>query len=516
MNIIPHIFIPGIIGIVIFAIVFFKYPRWAIAGIIIATPIIAMTWDYYIILEINFLKIYTGIFVILGVIYIIYPVRKRMPEVSNGLQCSIYPIWLIFLGLNFISIFIISTSGLFINKIEYFLRILNGFVVLILFVHLFNFQKDKKLVLSIFIGAGIFPLLLWLIPMLIGNPIISNDPLKRIIGPYNDFWNFMFYGIQTVICCLAYLVITNKHEFNTNNTNKKGLKTNDVTTAVIARSPEDIEGRRSNLFFFLRLPHSLFRLCSPQKISGQARQIRSFAMTKGKLSDNSIKFIKSVVLYFMIIIGIIMVYKCYTKAGWITLSACFFIWFLLRKKVVQTLLVPAIIAVIIFINPFASEFRLVFQNEIDYFIKGSATKTEVFRGRLDRWETGMDDFNELPVVNKLFGGGKNVGYPENDYLRVLWHNGIIGFVVFIILLGLAGYLLIRKYVHPIRNLGQGFSNGVKNKDPVVLVSILTMLMYILFATGFYPMFYPAFQWFMWGMIGFVLSERKGCEKTAQR
>ncbi|GAH47690.1 unnamed protein product, partial [marine sediment metagenome] len=68
---------------------------------------------------------------------------------------------------------------------------------------------------------------------------------------------------------------------------------------------------------------------------------------------------------------------------------------------------------------------------------------------------GMASFNTLPVINKLFGAQKSIGDPENDYLRVLWDNGIIGFIAYFILLGLTGYLLIRKYV--------------KNKDPVVLM-----------------------------------------------
>lgn len=198
MNINPILFYPLSIGLLIFTYAFFKWPKYAIAGLIIAKPIIDLTWDYHILLDINLLKLYAGLFVILGAIYIIH----HRPKI---LRHPLSIVWLIFLGLNFVSFFIISQAYMPLAKINYFLRILTGFVALIMFAHLFDFKKDKKFILSIFIIAGIFPILLWLIPVIIGNPIISNDPLRRIMGPYQNFWNFNFYAIQTLIFCLAYL-----------------------------------------------------------------------------------------------------------------------------------------------------------------------------------------------------------------------------------------------------------------------------------------------------------------------
>lgn len=80
MNIIPEIFYPLTIGLVFFTIAFFKWPKYALAGLIIAKPIIDLTWDYNVVLSINFLKIYAGLFVILGVIYIIV---KRVPILTS-------------------------------------------------------------------------------------------------------------------------------------------------------------------------------------------------------------------------------------------------------------------------------------------------------------------------------------------------------------------------------------------------------------------------------------------------
>ncbi|MGB3478344.1 MAG: O-antigen ligase family protein [bacterium] len=413
---------------ILFVLIFLRYPRWALVGIIIAKPVIDLTWNFFVAPNINFLKIYSSVFVIIGILFIIIHHLKSIQHTINWL-------WLFFLLLNFISIFIITNSTTWIDKIDYFLRISSGLVVYILFTQLFSFKKDRSAVLLIFIGAGVCSMLIWLIPALIGRPLFSNDPLKRIIGPYHDFWNFMFYGTQVVFSCLALLAVVSKNALRS-------------TSNTIIRTISYL--KRKNIL--------------------------------------------SVILWFLIIVGIFMVYKCYTKAGWVTLGVCLFIWFLLRKRYIVAVLIPVLIILFISITPFSNEFHRTFSNEIGYYINGAEIKEEVFRGRLSRWDQGMVAFKEAPVVNKLFGIEKSEVNPENDYLRVLWDNGIIGFMIFLALLGVTGYLLIRKYA--------------KNKDPVGLLGIIVWVMYLLYSIGSYPMLYPAFQWFMWGIIGFVLSERK--------
>ena len=114
----------------------------------------------------------------------------------------------------------------------------------------------------------------------------------------------------------------------------------------------------------------------------------------------------------------------------------------------------------------------------------------------------MVEFANAPPINKAFGMEKGVVNPENDYLRVLWDNGIVGFIVYVALLAVTAIMLIRQYL--------------QNKDPIVILGICILVMYMLHSIGSYPMLYPAFQWLMWGVIGFVLAERKSREKMARR
>ena len=102
----------------------------------------------------------------------------------------------------------------------------------------------------------------------------------------------------------------------------------------------------------------------------------------------------------------------------------------------------------------------------------------------------MHHFRELPVINKLFGANKSIGNPENDYLRVLWQNGIFGFLSYISLLCLTGYFLISRYAG--------------TKEVVILMGILVFIVFLVNSIGSYAMYYPNLQWFMWGMVGLIL------------
>jgi O-antigen ligase len=112
----------------------------------------------------------------------------------------------------------------------------------------------------------------------------------------------------------------------------------------------------------------------------------------------------------------------------------------------------------------------------------------------------MQRFVELPVINKLLGAKKSIGNPENDYLRILWQNGILGFLSYITLLCLTGYFLISRYV--------------VTKEVVILVGILVFTVFLMNGIGSYSMRYPNLQWFIWGIMGFVLSKDQIGENDA--
>jgi len=426
MNIIPHLFIPLSIGVVIFIIAFFKWTKWAVAGLIIAKPIIDLAWDYSIIGDINFLKIYAGLFVILGILYII---QHRIKFWRH----HILLLWLIFIGLNFISYFLISSAYPLLTKAKFILCISNGGITVLLFGILFDREKEGKMVILLFLAAAIVPMLFWLMPVLRGNPVLSSDELQRIIGPYRTMLHFKFYSLQLIIISFALLgIILNR---------SSKVEQEDRIVAHDQR-------------------HFL-----PEKI------------------------IKVLVLCLLIVLGLVVLYLCYSKAGLIIGLVCILIWSILHKKYLIMSLVPIFIIILSLVPPFRQKTEILFKKERDYFISENNTwdSDTLLMGRVGRWKRGYELFRSQNIVNQLFGAELRVEDPVNDYLRILWHNGIIGFVVYCALMVYSGYLVIRQYI--------------KNAHFINSLAIIVFTLYVLDSVGTLALFTIHLQWFTWGIIG---------------
>ena len=106
----------------------------------------------------------------------------------------------------------------------------------------------------------------------------------------------------------------------------------------------------------------------------------------------------------------------------------------------------------------------------------------------------MEKFKSQNVLNIFLGSKHILAYPENDYLRVLWDNGIIGFLIFISLLACTFYFLVNRY----SLMG----------NSLVLAGIIVFIMYLINSLGSYPMLNPAFQWFVWGIIAIQFPRKK--------
>ena len=418
MHIIPEVFYPLLLGLFYLAIYFFKKPRYAIAGFIISKPLIDVFYNYYIILDINFLKLYAGLFAILGVVYII---RNHL----NIFKSPLSRLWFAFLVINFISTFLINQDLLLLARLRIFLSLLNGFVAFILFAELFKYPEDRKLVLLIFILAGLAPVIFWFSQILSPNPYISvagvHDELQRMRGPYASFTNYRFYGLQLLISSLT-----------------------------------------------------LLALISPQSIK---RRLTSF---------------KTLGLSALFIASILLIYKSYSKSAWIILPLCLIIWFLLRKRTIPLLITISLVLGFFTMNPFSRQAKSLFQKEVDTIVLKNNQWSEdtLFMGRYRRWKAGMQDFEVVTTAQKLLGMKKNNHSPENEYLKVLWSNGIIGLIIYLFLLYQIAYQLIIRYN--------------KNKDPIYLAGILIFIMFILSNIGSSLMNSPNSQWFIWGLWGYLL------------
>ena len=110
------------------------------------------------------------------------------------------------------------------------------------------------------------------------------------------------------------------------------------------------------------------------------------------------------------------------------------------------------------------------------------------------WESGYDLFKHSSLQNIIFGMGKYSFYTisaHNDILRVLFANGIIGLIVYLALLGKAGFLVVKRFV--------------RGRSPFALLGVLTFIALIIDSIGTMPTMYPGYQWFAWGVLGLALA-----------
>jgi hypothetical protein len=314
-------------------------------------------------------------------------------------------------------------------------------VVFILFYNIFAHEQNKKFIWQVFLLASVFPILLWLIPVILENPIISDDHLQRIIGPFKGFWYFQFYALQAIVCSLVLLTSERTHTSNT-----------------------DID--HNGMPFFKSLYYRIKTILS----------------------------VKTIVFSCIILISIVMVYKCYSKAGWIILLTIFVIWFLLKKKYLFAILLPIAITVLFFfVKPLRQDFLKTFDNEIGYFIEHTVDKENVFRGRLSWWESVLQDFVTSSLSKKIFGMGDTIDYTSSDYFLMLRNGGMLNLAAYLVLLGATSYYVLKRYFVS------------KNANFAACIIIVAMLLLASIST--HPMMSPSFAWFMWGIIGIILSNR---------
>ncbi len=436
-----YIFIPLSVGLVIFTYAFFKWPKYAVAGLIIAKPIIDTTQDYFIISDINFLKIYAGLFVLLSLTYIIIKQIQILPSFnmknfsfsnyssSTLFQQSITILWLLLIISTFGSVFLITSIHYpIIVRLKYILSVANGFMIFILCKNIFDFDKDKKFFINTFIIAGIFPILLWLIPIIFNTQIYSNDYLMRVKGPYHSFWQFAFVGLQTTIVSFAWLSFPEFH-----NRNK------------------------------FKLHISLF-----------------------------------IIVILIFVISTIMIFRSYSKAFWIAGFLVLVIGFILQRKYILAFFLPVIITVFFLLPQLNRDINKTFENEINYFIHHTSPEQNIFRGRIIIWNKSLNKYLSLPFTQKIIGMGITHkrfidGYIENDFIRILLEQGIVGLLTYLSMLIMLIIVLTHKYYN--------------TNDPIAFISVLSILALFILSTGANILYIPNVLWLVWGSAGFALSKK---------
>ena len=210
------------------------------------------------------------------------------------------------------------------------------------------------------------------------------------------------------------------------------------------------------------------------------------------------KSFKKILLYIYAGLCSFMIFKGYSKAGVTIFVIWTLCWSTFNKKILWLLLIPIIILGINFAtdNKLVDDMETLFSKEIGVY-SGVENERKIFSGRGFVWESIWESWKKKDILKKMFGAGRNPG-AHNEYLRILYVNGIFGLTVFIIFLFRAGSQLL--------------SHIKERASPLRVMGIMIFLMYFVDTIGLHPSIYPAYNWYVWGFIGLALSGVEGLEE----
>lgn len=189
-----------------------------------------------------------------------------------------------------------------------------------------------------------------------------------------------------------------------------------------------------------------------------------------------------------------VMFKAYSKSGMATLALWFLAWTLLQKKFLMLLItsLAAFVVAAYYSSEIIDEILQIFGKEIGV-MEGTMKSERSFAGRWYLWQRLWAEWENLPVLGKLFGAGRTALGAHNDYLQILFHGGIVGLGIYVLLLFSVGQRILR--------------NLMVRVDPLAVAALLAFIMWMVDTLGLVPSAYSGYQWFVWGVIGLSLRKR---------
>ncbi len=185
----------------------------------------------------------------------------------------------------------------------------------------------------------------------------------------------------------------------------------------------------------------------------------------------------------------------FSKSGYLTLGLWLVLWPILRRNVKATigLGLAGLLGALYFAKELADQVGFVFKGEIAA-VQGTGELHGSFEGRWDIWEDMAREWQSLNLVSQLFGSGHGANGAHNDYLQVLFSGGLVGLGIYILLLVTVGWSIARQLV--------------RRADIWAIGALFVFLLWMVDTVGLVPSAYSAYQWFVWGVIGFCLRYRQ--------
>jgi len=192
--------------------------------------------------------------------------------------------------------------------------------------------------------------------------------------------------------------------------------------------------------------------------------------------------------YLVVMVGVVLnVFSKAGTAGLVLWAAC---WTLLSRKYLQfVMLAGGAVLVAVVASGYLMNLRQVFHKEIG-LVTGKGDLAHTLAGRWYGWTHMVDVWFTFPWPAKLFGSGHLAIGAHNDYLQMLYHGGLLGLAIYLCLLGAIGFRVV--------------ANLRRRMDPMAIAALMLFLVWLVDTIGVVPSAFPAWQWFVWGVIGLSL------------
>lgn len=207
-----------------------------------------------------------------------------------------------------------------------------------------------------------------------------------------------------------------------------------------------------------------------------------FMMLYTEVAPKASTPLSRILIYFTWAVSLFVLYITLTKSAILMFVVFILMWFGIFKRQF-IFIVPALVlgGYLSFVNVAGLETR--FETEVNFLESAdSETAKSVGTGRVNRWETLLDEFNNrFDLPTKLLGSSRNYS-AHNQYIAYLMQVGIFGLSVFII-------FIFRFY----KRIIEIYS---KNKSPEMFAALTLLSMYCVYSFTGHPFDYTTLLWYL--------------------
>lgn len=214
--------------------------------------------------------------------------------------------------------------------------------------------------------------------------------------------------------------------------------------------------------------------------------------------DNKPRFV-----YILLLVSYaVIIFFTYHRMSYIVVLTAVLLWFIYSDVKFKPVFLAIMIAVIVYFG--ANFISNLFYDIYQPFDPRSNLYTgQALTGRFWLWRALLDNIAGANLFQKLLGVQIISRHPHNDYIRILYSNGVFGLISYLLLLGVIGFRVFR-------------SLRVHSDDrfvfKIAFISVNIFLAYIFASITLAITIIPNICWFFWTFAGLLFYRSQQAEQ----